>query len=178
MVVELTTENILLIGSVMLIFSIMIVKAGFRFGVPSLLVFLAAGMFMGVDGLGISFQNYSTAQFIGIMSLSIILFSGGVDTKFSDIRPVLFPGVVLATFGVVFTAGFSGAFFLGGGSFYGGFHWRIHMGGGVFLRLELYFPAVSAFGVGDVFDRLSVGIRPLALQGACIEGEFAPAAGA
>ena len=42
MVVELTTENILLIGSVMLIFSIMIVKAGFRFGVPSLLVFLAA----------------------------------------------------------------------------------------------------------------------------------------
>ena len=97
MVVELTTENILLIGSVMLIFSIMIVKAGFRFGVPSLLVFLAAGMFMGVDGLGISFQNYSTAQFIGIMSLSIILFSGGVDTKFSDIRPV-FAGIFECSF--------------------------------------------------------------------------------
>ena len=118
MVVELTTENILLIGSVMLIFSIMIVKAGFRFGVPSLLVFLAAGMFMGVDGLGISFQNYSTAQFIGIMSLSIILFSGGVDTKFSDIRPVLFPGVVLATFGVVFTAFFTGAFIWAVASFF------------------------------------------------------------
>lgn len=119
MVVELTTENILLIGSVMLIFSIMIVKAGFRFGVPSLLVFLAAGMFMGVDGLGISFQNYSTAQFIGIMSLSIILFSGGVDTKFSDIRPVLFTGVVLATFGVVFTAFFTGAFIWAVASFFG-----------------------------------------------------------
>lgn len=89
---ELTTENILMIGSAMLIFSIIIVKAGFRFGIPSLLVFLAAGMFMGVDGLGISFSNYSTAQFIGIMSLSIILFSGGVDTNFSDIKPVLLPG--------------------------------------------------------------------------------------
>ena len=107
---ELTTENILMIGSAMLIFSIMIVKAGFRFGIPSLLVFLAAGMFMGVDGLGISFSNYSTAQFIGIMSLSIILFSGGVDTSFSDIKPVLLPGVVLATFGVMLTAAFTGVF--------------------------------------------------------------------
>lgn len=107
---ELTTENILMIGSAMLIFSIIIVKAGFRFGIPSLLVFLAAGMFMGVDGLGISFSNYSTAQFIGIMSLSIILFSGGVDTNFSDIKPVLLPGVALATFGVMLTAAFTGVF--------------------------------------------------------------------
>lgn len=116
---ELTTENILMIGSLMLIFSIMIVKAGYRFGVPSLLIFLAAGMFMGIDGLGISFSDYSNAQFIGIMSLSIILFSGGVDTSFPDIKPVIFPGIVLATVGVLLTAFFTGGFIWATASLFG-----------------------------------------------------------
>ena len=48
-----TSENILLILSVLIFSSILISKAGYRFGLPSLLLFLVAGMLFGVDGLGL-----------------------------------------------------------------------------------------------------------------------------
>ena len=83
-----TPENVLLIGSIMLFISIMVSKAGNRFGIPSLLLFLGVGMAMGSDGLGIHFDSAETAQFIGVMALSIILFSGGMDTKFKEIKPI------------------------------------------------------------------------------------------
>ncbi len=79
-------------------------KASSRFGVPALLLFLTVGMLSGSDGLGINFQNYHIAQVIGTIALCIILFSGGLDTKFNEIRPILSQGVILATFGVVLTA--------------------------------------------------------------------------
>ena len=105
-----TTGNILLVGSILLIVSIVLSKAGYRFGVPTLLVFLIAGMLFGSDGLGLQFHNASEAQFIGVIALSVILFSGGLDTRFSDIKPVLTPGIVLSTLGVVLTTLFSGLF--------------------------------------------------------------------
>ena len=77
-------ENILLIGSVLLFVSIVVSKTGYRFGVPTLLVFLLVGMFFGSDGLGLQFHNAGEAQFIGMVALSIILFSGGMDTKFAE----------------------------------------------------------------------------------------------
>lgn len=85
-------------------------KAGYRFGVPTLLVFLLVGMLFGSDGLGVQFNNASSAQFIGMLALSIILFTGGLDTRFSDVRPVLAQGIVLSTLGVVFTTLFAGLF--------------------------------------------------------------------
>ena len=94
------TGNILLIGAVLLFFSIIAGKAGFRFGVPVLLLFLGVGMLFGSDGLGIQFNNPHGAQFIGMIALSIILFSGGMDTKYTEIKPVLGQGVILATLGV------------------------------------------------------------------------------
>ena len=57
-------ENILLIGSVLLFVSIVVSKTGYRFGVPTLLVFLLVGMFFGSDGLGLQFNNAGEAQFI------------------------------------------------------------------------------------------------------------------
>lgn len=105
-----TTQNILLIGSVLLFVSIMIGKAGVRFGIPVLLLFLVVGMGCGQDGVGIQFENPETAQFIGVISLSIILFSGGMDTKIEEIKPVIAPGVVLATLGVLLTTLFTGGF--------------------------------------------------------------------
>ena len=87
------TGNILLIGAVLLFFSIIAGKAGFRFGVPVLLLFLGVGMLFGSDGLGIQFNNPHGAQFIGMIALSIILFSGGMDTKYTEIKPVLGQGV-------------------------------------------------------------------------------------
>ena len=105
-----TSENILLILSVLIFSSILISKAGYRFGLPSLLLFLVAGMLFGVDGLGLQFDNVKQAQFIGMCSLCVILFSGGMETKVKEIRPVLGPGLMLSTLGVVLTTVLTGLF--------------------------------------------------------------------
>ena len=105
-----TSENIMLIGSVLLIAGVLIGKLSYRMGLPLLLVFLLVGMGFGVDGLGIRFSSMPTAQFIGMVALCIILFSGGLDTNFKSIRPVIVPGLVLSTVGVLLTALFTGLF--------------------------------------------------------------------
>ncbi len=97
-------ELILLVLSTLFFASILAGKAGSRFGVPALLLFLGVGMLFGSDGLGIHFDNIGLAQIIGTVALSAILFSGGLDTKVSDIKPVLGPGITLATLGVLITA--------------------------------------------------------------------------
>ena len=73
-----------------------------------LLFFLIVGMSFGTDGVGIEFNNFASVQFVGMLSLSIILFSGGMDTSFEEVRPVLKEGLVLATVGVALTALFTG----------------------------------------------------------------------
>jgi cell volume regulation protein A len=105
-----TAENILLVGSGLILISILISKTGYRFGIPTLLLFLVVGMLFGSDGLGLQFNSVQDAQFIGMMALSIILFTGGMDTKFSDIRPVMTQGVILSTLGVVLTTALTGGF--------------------------------------------------------------------
>ena len=105
-----TAENILLIGSILIFCSILISKTGYRFGIPTLLLFLLVGMGFGTDGLGLQFNSASDAQFIGMMALSIILFTGGMDTKISDIRPVLTQGILLSTVGVLLTTLLTGGF--------------------------------------------------------------------
>ncbi|NCC46569.1 MAG: potassium/proton antiporter, partial [Bacteroidia bacterium] len=78
---DLTTENVLLIGSVLLFLSILAGKAGYKFGIPVLLLFLSVGMLFGSDGFGIEFDSPYIAQFVGLVALSVILFSGGLDTN-------------------------------------------------------------------------------------------------
>lgn len=97
-------ELILLTLSVLFFISILAGKAGHKFGVPALLLFLAVGMIFGSDGVGIKFDNIQIAQTISSVALCIILFSGGMDTKISDIKPIIPQGVVLATIGVLMTA--------------------------------------------------------------------------
>ena len=105
-----TAENILLIGAILIFCSILISKTGYRFGIPTLLLFLLVGMGFGSDGLGLQFDSASDAQFIGMMALSIILFTGGMDTKLQDIRPVLAQGILLSTLGVLMTTLLTGGF--------------------------------------------------------------------
>lgn len=97
-------EFLLLIISILFFASIIVSKASSRFGVPVLLLFLAVGMIFGVDGFGIQFDSIRVAQVIGTVALCIILFSGGMDTKLSDVKPIIGPGVMLATIGVFITA--------------------------------------------------------------------------
>lgn len=105
-----TSENILLIGSTLLISGVLIGKSSYRLGLPLLLIFLVVGMIFGTDGLGIQFGDMHTAQFIGMVALCIILFSGGMSTKISAIKPVILPGMVLSTVGVLLTALITGLF--------------------------------------------------------------------
>ena len=104
-------ELILLVLSMLFFASIFTDKIGYKFGVPALLLFLAVGMLFGPDGIGrlindngVGYMlNVGSAQAIGTIALCIILFSGGLDTKLSDIRPVMAPGLTLATIGVLLT---------------------------------------------------------------------------
>lgn len=109
-IIHFTSENIFLIGSILVFTAIVVSKTGNKYGVPSLLIFLLVGMLFGSDGLGLVFDNYNLAQFLSIVALCVILFTGGLETKFKEIRPVIGPGVVLSTLGVLLTVIFTGAF--------------------------------------------------------------------
>ncbi|MBL7798285.1 MAG: potassium/proton antiporter [Saprospiraceae bacterium] len=109
--VSLTLENFLLIGSILLVISIVAGKTSHRFGVPVLLFFLAIGMLAGSEGIGgIYFDDPHIANFIGIISLNFILFSGGLETSWVTIKPILRQGILLSTVGVLITAIVSGLF--------------------------------------------------------------------
>jgi cell volume regulation protein A len=98
-------ELILIIAAGLLLVSVLISKVSDRSGIPALLLFLAIGMLAGSDGLGgIYFDDPSLAQFIGIVALNLILFAGGLDTEWKDVRPVLKYGIALSTLGVLITA--------------------------------------------------------------------------
>ena len=103
-------DSLLLTGSVLFLVSLIATKAGTRFGVPILLLFLGVGMAFGTSGAGIQFENYNMAQTIGTIALCIILFSGGLDTSYREIKPIALQGATLATLGVFLTAMFSGVF--------------------------------------------------------------------
>lgn len=95
----------LFIGAVLLLVSIFSSKLSDRYGIPALLIFLGVGMLFGSDGLNfIYFDNYHLAQSLGIVALAYILFSGGLDTRWKEVRPVVAPALVLATLGVLLSA--------------------------------------------------------------------------
>lgn len=101
----------LLILSLLFFLSIWVGKIGSQLGVPALLLFLGIGMLFGSDGIGlIRFSNLKEAETVGTLALCIILFSGGMNTKFSDIRPVIPQSIILATIGVLLTALITGFF--------------------------------------------------------------------
>ncbi|MEO8583664.1 MAG: potassium/proton antiporter [Flavitalea sp.] len=108
---NLNTGNVLLIGSVMLLLSIVFGKTTNRLGIPTLLFFLVVGILAGSEGFGgIHFDNAAVTQFIGIVALNFILFSGGLDTNWKHIQPVLWKGITLSTLGVLLTATTVGIF--------------------------------------------------------------------
>ena len=103
--------NLLLIGSILLLISVIAGKTTNRLGVPTLIFFLIVGVLAGSEGIGgIHFDNTALAQFIGIIALNFILFSGGLDTNWQSIKPVLWRGIALSTIGVFLTALVVGTF--------------------------------------------------------------------
>ncbi|MBR2166626.1 MAG: potassium/proton antiporter [Paludibacteraceae bacterium] len=102
-------ELILLILSLLFFVSIVADKIGYKFGVPALLLFLVVGMIFGSDGIGALFGGVGLqidtghAEALSTVAMCIILFSGGMDTKLSDVKSVIGPGIMLATVGVLIT---------------------------------------------------------------------------
>ena len=102
---DLNLGNILLIGSILLIISILAGKTSYRFGVPTLIFFVVIGMLAGSEGIGgIYFDDPGIARFIGYVALNFILFSGGLETRWEVIKPVFWHGLTLSTAGVLITA--------------------------------------------------------------------------
>jgi cell volume regulation protein A len=96
---------LIVLGGALLLVGVLSSLISTRFGAPLLLVFLGIGMLAGEDGPGnILFDDFGLAYFIGSLALAVILFDGGLRTRFSAFRGVLAPSAVLATVGVVLTA--------------------------------------------------------------------------
>lgn len=108
-----TTENILLIGAILIFVSIFVSKKSGKYGIPTLLIFLLVGIIFGVDGIGFHFDDYHGAQFVGSVALSIILFSGGLDTHYKSIKNIAIQGLLLSTLGVLLTTLCVGFFIYG-----------------------------------------------------------------
>ena len=100
--IDIIGENVVLVCAFLLFVAVMAGKVAYRFGAPALVLFLGVGMLFGLNF--ISYRSVEMTQFVGMIALCIILFTGGMDTKFSEIKPIIGPGVVLATVGVVMTA--------------------------------------------------------------------------
>jgi len=97
---------IIVIGAGLVVLSALTSLVSRRLGVPILLVFLGIGLLVGVDGPGgISFDNTPLAYFIGSLAMGLILFDAGFETPWSTWRAAGGPGVVLASLGVLATAG-------------------------------------------------------------------------
>jgi len=106
-----SASYVLLVGSLVIFTSVIIsARLSSKMGVPILLLFLIAGMLFGCDGLGIEFSNMKVAQTIGMFALSIILFTGGLETSFSEIKPIMKQGIALSTVGVILTTLITGSF--------------------------------------------------------------------
>lgn len=87
--INILSENLLLLVSVLVFFAIILSKIGSKFGMPSLLLFLIIGMVAGADGIGIKFEDYHMAEYIGHFAMTIILFTGGLETSLSETKPVM-----------------------------------------------------------------------------------------
>ena len=103
--------NLLLLAGGLLVFiSLLAGVASTRLGLPFLLVFLLAGMFVGVDGpVGMPFDNAQLSAWVGNAALAVILLEGGISTRMETFRTGFVPAAVLATVGVALTAAMVGA---------------------------------------------------------------------
>ena len=108
--IDLLSENLLLLASLLFFAAILVTKVGSRIGVPSLLLFLLLGMVAGADGFGLKFEDYGLAESIGHFAMTVILFSAGMETSLKETKPVFRQGALLSTVGVLLTVLLTGLF--------------------------------------------------------------------
>ena len=100
-----TVSITILLGALLVLAGIMSSLVALRFGAPLLLAFLIVGMLAGEAGPGgIKFDDVKAVYTVGSVALGLILFDGGLRTRFATFRSVLAPAGMLATVGVLVTA--------------------------------------------------------------------------
>lgn len=98
-------HEVMAVAALLILLGVVASKVSSRLGVPALLLFLLLGMLAGSEGIGgIEFSDFDVAQDVGVIALAYILFAGGFDTDWREVRSVIASGVLLATFGVLMTA--------------------------------------------------------------------------
>lgn len=101
---EFTVEVVVLLIGFFLLSGVLMTKLTSKAGVPALVLFMILGMVLGSDISGlIYFSDAGLAQTIGMFALVVILFEGGLQTEWRNVRPVIKGAAVLATLGVVLT---------------------------------------------------------------------------
>ena len=108
--VDLLSDNLLLLASILVFVAVLITKVGVKLGAPSLLLFLLLGMAVGREGLGLNFEDYEIAESIGHFAMTVILFTGGFETVLHETRPVMKKGIMLSTVGICITVVLTGFF--------------------------------------------------------------------
>lgn len=99
----------ILIAGIIILLSLFSMRISKKLEIPLLVMFLLVGMLAGSEGIGgIYFDNAIVTQNLGTIALMFIIFTGGLDTNKEDVKRVLYPSGILATFGVLFTALLSG----------------------------------------------------------------------
>ncbi len=93
-------NQVLLVGTGVLLLAILAVRLSVGVGLPSLLVYLLIGVVLGEGGMGLQFNDAEVAHALGFGALMLILAEGGLTTSWPEIRPVMRLGVSLATVGV------------------------------------------------------------------------------
>ncbi|MEU3448228.1 potassium/proton antiporter [Streptomyces thermolilacinus] len=134
----------LLVGGTVLLASIAAARTAHRTGLPSLLLFLAVGVILGEDVIGLEFDNAALAQSLGTAALAVILVEGGLTTQWSDIRRLLLPAGVLATAGVALSVLVTAA----------GAHWLLGMDWQLALLLGAIVSSTDAAAVFAVLRSL------------------------
>lgn len=95
------TDQVIFLFAILLLAGIITTRFSARLGVPSLILYIGVGMFLNNF---IYFDNASLAKLGAMMALVVILFEGGMQTNWEDVRPVLIPSISLATIGVLLTS--------------------------------------------------------------------------
>jgi cell volume regulation protein A len=134
----------LLVGGTVLLASIAAVRAAHRIGLPSLLLFLAVGVIIGEDFLGLEFDNAALAQSLGTAALAVILVEGGLTTQWSDIKRLLLPAVARTPAGVALSVLVTAA----------GAHWLLGMDWHLALLLGAIVSSTDAAAVFAVLRSL------------------------
>ena len=106
MIWGLAFDQVLALLGLLLLASVLASKASAKLGVPALVLFILLGMLAGAEGPGgLQFKDYKFAQLLGELALALIIFSGGLDTNWDSVKPLIWRALSLSTIGVAITCG-------------------------------------------------------------------------